>query len=113
MAASWCSSASRSTIGRMRTRFGPTRLRASATKLRGTDELGRRLAQADPRADEIERRAPRARELARRRPELARLDARDRDGELRLQLAQLAARERRRHDGVRALEELVHDLDLV
>src|SRR5947209_2601195 len=113
MAASWCSSASRSTIGRMRARFGPTRLRASATKLRRTDELWGRLAQPHSRAHEVERRAPGARELARRRSELAGLNPRDRHGELGFQLAQLVARERRRHHGVRTLEELVHDLDLV
>src|SRR5436305_4040690 len=98
----------------MRSGFGPTRLRASATKLRGTDgEIGRRLAQAHPRAHEVERGAAGACELARRRPELARLDAPDCGGELRFQVAQLLARERRRHDRVRTLEELVDDLDVV
>src|SRR5487761_1510498 len=101
-------------IGRIRSRLGPTCLRASRTKLRGTDgELGRRLAVAHPRADEVERGAACAGELARHGPELARLDTRDRDGQLRLQLAELPARERGRHGGIRPFEELVDDLHLV
>src|SRR3954471_19467115 len=115
IAASACSTASRSMIGRMRCFRGPTRLRASATKLRGTAELDERLRgaapQARPGADEIERRARRAREVTRRRAELSGLDPLDPGRELRLEHGDLVALERRRHDRVGALEEVVHDLD--
>ena len=64
-------------IGLIRFRLGPTRLRASWTKLRGTAELERAgwLAQPRPAAHEVERGARGARELARLRPELGRLGA--------------------------------------
>ena len=97
--ASACSTASRSMIGRIRSRFGPTRFRASLTKLRGNElERVARLTQARACADEVERRAAGACELARRRPELAGLDPRDRGRELRLELGDVGERERRRFD---------------
>ena len=79
------------------------------------DAHGARLTserEAGPGADEVERRAVRAGELARRRPEVARTNACDRSGKLRLQLGDVSAGERRRHDVARPLEELVRDLDL-
>src|SRR5947209_1878403 len=91
--ASACSTASSSMIGRMRSRFGPTRFRASLTKLRGNER--RRLAETRARADEIESRAAGARELARRRAELSGLDPGDRGGELLLERGRVGQREAR------------------
>src|SRR5215204_4464260 len=105
MVASGCAAARRWMIGRIRSRFGPTRRRASETKLRAT--------QVWTGADEVERRAGRARVLTRRRPELPRLDRRDRAGQLLLQDRRLIGLVRRRYELVGTLEELVDDLDLV
>ena len=92
----------------MRARFGPTRLRASETKLRANSG-----SQARSGADDVERRAVGARALARRRHERAGADALDRGGELRLEQWHVLGGEHR-HDGlVRLLEELVDDLDLL
>ena len=66
-------------IGTIRARFGPTRRRASATKLRTP------FLQPRPRADEVERGTGGAGVVARRRAELAGLDRRDRRRQLRLQ----------------------------
>src|SRR5690349_3562527 len=112
IAASACSTASRSMTGRMRCFFGPTHFRASRTKLRGTQLEGAdRLAQAHAAAHEIERRARGARKVARRRTELSRMDPRDAHRELRLERADLRHAERRRDDGIGPLQEVVDDLD--
>src|SRR4051794_26565844 len=110
--ASACSTASRSITGSIRAFFGPTRRRASRTKLRGTAELerGRRAPQPRPSTDEVERGAARTRELARRRPELACLDPLDAGRQLAFELLDLILHEGRRDDRVRALEEVVDDL---
>ena len=71
-----------------------------------------REREARPGADEVERRAVGADELARRRSKVAGADACDRTGELGFELGDVSSSERRRHDGVRPLEELVGDLDL-
>src|SRR4051812_14669588 len=113
IAASACSIASFSTIGRMRCFFGPTRFRASRMKLRGTQLEGAHgLAEAHSGADEIERRARGAREVARRRTELTCVDARDPGRQLGFERLDLRQAERPRDDGVRTLEEVVDDLDL-
>ena len=92
-------------IGTIRSRFGPTRRRASrdvATRHAGSGRRRRGRA-----------RGSRARELARRRAELAGLDPRDRRGQLRLQRRHvLAPCNSAVTSVVRALEELVDDLDL-
>src|SRR5581483_4035211 len=85
---------------------------ASAPSCR-RDELTRRLPQPRAGADEVESGAAAARELARRGRELPRVDARDRRRELGLERRKLEPEERRRDDGVRPLEEVVDDLDLV
>ena len=72
--------------GPMRSRFGPTRRRASETKLRANGG-----SQARARADDVERRAVRARALARRGHERPRADARDRRRQLRLELRRVGA----------------------
>src|SRR4249920_2795936 len=64
-------------------------------------------------ADEVERRTGRARVLARRRLELARLDRRDRRGQLPPELHRLFLLVTLCYKVARALEELVDDLDLV
>src|SRR5438105_347159 len=69
--------------------------------------------QPRPRADDVEGRAAGAHELVRGRHELPGLDARDRVRQLRLERGQLLAAEARGDDRVRALEEVVDDLDLV
>src|SRR5262245_65504033 len=63
-------------------------------------------------ADEVQRRAGRARVLARRRLELARLDRRDRRGQLALEGRHLVFLVPKRYKVVGALQELVDDLDL-
>src|SRR5687767_5623860 len=102
--ASSCSTSSRSTIGTIRARFGPTRLRASKTKLR--------TVQAWAGADEVERRARGAGVVARRRAKSASLNRGDLHRQLCLECRDVLDAERRAHRLVRALEELVDDLDL-
>src|SRR5438093_5579190 len=116
MVASGYAAARRSMIGRMRARFGPTRLRASLTKLRGPARLngcerafGVTIATTEPRscADDVERRTARADELVRRRAKIAGVDARDRGAEFGLELLHLFQAKRRRDDSVGPLEEVV------
>src|SRR5206468_2914695 len=112
-AASACSTASRSMIGRIRSFFGATRLaRASLTKLRGNERRGL-LAEARTCADKVESRTAGTRELARSRPELAGLETRNRDRELCLELRAVGQREPRLDRLPRALEERVDHLDLL
>src|SRR3954453_6517024 len=97
IAASAWSIASRSMTGRMRCFFGPTRLRASWTKLRGTQLEGAHgLAEAHTGTHEIERRAGGACKVAGRRPELAGVDARDAGRQLGFERPDLGAVEHRR-----------------
>src|SRR5437773_34764 len=107
--------------GRIRSRFGPTRLRASLTydlgprrgrssatagSANGHERAGRApVAQSRPGADEVERRTPRAGELARRRREPPVADPPNRLVELRFEPRHVLARERRRYDRIRPLEE--------
>src|SRR5438477_178668 len=76
-------------------------------------ELLRRIPQAWPGTDDVERRAARARVLARRGHELPRPDASDRRRQLGLESDHVSRRKHSRDDRVRALEEVVHDLDLL
>src|SRR5437763_14374078 len=107
-------------ISRMRARLGPTRLRASWTKLRGTASDGSegafrvavRAAQPGARTDDVEGGAARADVLVRHRSELARVDPCDCCTQLRLELLHLLESEARRDDCLRPLEEVVDDLDL-
>src|SRR5215831_19143297 len=101
-------------IGRMRSRFGATRLRASRTKLRGNERFCRDgRPQTWARAHDVERRTAGANELVGRRSKLTGVDPRDRPAQLRLELRQLRAVERGRNDRVGPLEEVVDDLDLL
>src|SRR5258708_1412872 len=108
--ASAYSEVSRSITGLTLSLFGPTRLRASLTKLLGSGAkrgVGLPGGPGPSGAEEIEGGTARAGELVGPGRELARVDSRDARRELCLEGRHLVARERSRDDGVGSLEEVV------
>ena len=116
IAASACSALSRSMIGTIRSRFRPTRLRASVDVATHRHRAAagiwaRGVRQPRAGADEIERWAAVA-DLARRGTEVAGVDPGDSLREVGLERRRLGPLRCPRHHGVRPLEEVIDDLDL-